>query len=1422
MRRLILIICSVFFALLLFAQKDIKTNYPELKILSSKQQIELSSLPELEIPMEYKYKSVPYEVDNTVQTCYSGLFQQAGLCCGQAACVGNAFTYEINRIRDLDGTLTENKYPTHFAWNWENGGEGYYGASYYHSMLLLKHVGIPDMVTYGGAHDTGGDQRFMSGYDNYYSAMQNRLNKAYAINCTTEDGIMALKHWINDHVEGADVGGIGIFYSQHQNPSTLLPAGTEHEGEKVCVTWGASPNHAMTITGYNDSIKWDYNGDGQYTNDVDITGDGIVDVKDWEIGAFKMCNTYGSPYNGWMMYKSLAMPSNQGGIWNNTVNVLYAVDDYSPALTYKVNLYYTNRGRIKILAGVSTDLSASEPDHYLTFPIFDYQGSELGMQGENDEVSRQIEFGLDVSPFLSLVSSGTPIKLFFQIHENDDEGWGTGQIQSFSVIDYTSGSPVEIISTDVDVEIIHNGVTTVSTQLTPTFEQPEITTVVLPNANVYNLYEHQMLAESGTPPYRWEFDIDYQMTEVTTPLADATTTLGGSQISLPFDFPFYGETYSSFLLDDQAYIDFSGEPYGLPYNSNDLSSNTVSFYHRKCIAPFFTVTSCDVYYASGADYYIIRWVGDNIDVSLQLESDGNITIFYNNCTPENNQVWSSGFSLGNLTNYSLTPVSGATTTISSVGYQFTPLEVPEIFEISEDGLLSGTPEVEMLAYPLNFKVTDAKGFFDRKTIPISTEGLIIGYDISTLNNNLIEWGENVDMELSLRNATDTDMTNLVVSISCDNTDVTINDDTEDIGTLSTLQELNIVNAFDFDLNFNFYNEQEIVLHLTATCDQNTWDLDIVYPVYTADIVLGEYFVDDSDNNRLDIGETSDVYYVFSNDGGAGLENAQVSVSSSDPFLSINDGDYNIGDINSGHSDDAYFNFTASPTCLPGHVAILDFYITGANGFEINIEGYVSIGQILENWETATLDTYSWTNSGDLPWDVSDVDAHEGAYCLKSGAITHDQNSTLEIDLQVIAPGNISFYRKVSCENHSGDNYDYLVFYIDGMEKARWDSIVEWGIETFPVSAGVHNFQWVYHKDGSVSTFEDCAWIDYIEFPSIYDAEPMLTVSVTEINKSMYPNETDTESIFVSNQGGGIITYDIEIFNDLPWLRDQRNVEGSYMTCSESSFNAGDTVDWFFTAKNMSPDNEWVEEVMLDFPSGFEVLTIGDMYDQSDDTLHVTSGEPGDGSFVVWFGENADGWGLITVNEIATAEITGVVNLDFEGNMAMRYVIQGEVYASEPHSVTDSIVLTNYGPPIEWITTENTSGAMGIGDEDEIVLNFSSIDLNPGDYNCNVNIYASSDTVIVPVILTVEDPLKIDDFAQNNVSLFPNPAHNELTILCETEMKYVEVIDILGQVVFQQEVKSNSVKVNIESFVSGSYFVKVYTEEQTWAMKLIVE
>ncbi|PLX07071.1 MAG: hypothetical protein C0596_13140 [Marinilabiliales bacterium] len=666
------------------------------------------------------------------------------------------------------------------------------------------------------------------------------------------------------------------------------------------------------------------------------------------------------------------------------------------------------------------------------------------------------------------------------------------------------------------------------------------------------------------------------------------------------------------------------------------------------------------------------------------------------------------------------------------------------------------------------------------------------------------------------------MSDLTLTLTCENTDVTINDGTELITSLNPLEELPIANAFNFDVNFNFYNEEEITLHLVAETGASKWEIDLIESVYTADIELLEYIVDDSDNNLLDIDETSDVIYTFVNEGGIVLHNAIVTVTSSDTFLTINSDTYNLGSMNPFINMYATFNFTSDPTCPVGHVAVLNFHITGDNGYENDIEGYVSIGKVFEDWETAGLETYNWSQSGDVDWFITDENPFEGTYCLKSGDIVHEQNSVLEIELEVISAGQIKFFRKVSCEDDTNnDNWDYLAFYIDDVEQGRWDGIVDWSQVVYPVYAGVHNFKWVYHKDGSVDANDDCAWIDLIEFPSIYDAVPLLTISTTEINKSMYHDENDTETLYISNQGGGIITYEIEIFDDVPWLTKNRSVLGSSISCSANSFHACDTVEWVFTALNLSDDAEWIEEIIMDFPEGFYIDSLTDYFDQSEDTLLLTDGTPGDGAEFTWFGENADGWGLIVGGEIANTTVYGRINEDFYGDMTVNYTMTGDIYGAEPHFIDSSLTIINFGPTITWISAQTTEGALGIGQEDEIILDFNTTGMIPGEYSCNLKIFASTDTITIPVNLTVLDPVGVVNDVKTNISIYPNPTKDLLHIKSNAEIQEIKVINSLGQLVLNKSVKSFSIDIDVDDWMPGIYYIDMVYKDSIQKHKIIV-
>jgi subtilisin family serine protease len=133
----------------------------------------------------------------------------------------------------------------------------------------------------------------------------------------------------------------------------------------------------------------------------------------------------------------------------------------------------------------------------------------------------------------------------------------------------------------------------------------------------------------------------------------------------------------------------------------------------------------------------------------------------------------------------------------------------------------------------------------------------------------------------------------------------------------------------------------------------------------------------------------------------------------------------------------------------------------------------------EDFETGDFSKFPWITGGDGVWTVQQGVRHKGYYAAEAQvSIGDNQSSYLEVTLNIITAGDISFWFKVSSEN----GYDGLIFSIDNVLKGSWSGEVNWSSASYAVSAGVHTFRWTYVKNSSVSSGNDTAWIDNISFP----------------------------------------------------------------------------------------------------------------------------------------------------------------------------------------------------------------------------------------------------------------------------------------------------------------------------------------------------
>ena len=95
-----------------------------------------------------------------------------------------------------------------------------------------------------------------------------------------------------------------------------------------------------------------------------------------------------------------------------------------------------------------------------------------------------------------------------------------------------------------------------------------------------------------------------------------------------------------------------------------------------------------------------------------------------------------------------------------------------------------------------------------------------------------------------------------------------------------------------------------------------------------------------------------------------------------------------------------------------------------------------------------------------------------------------------------------------------------------------------------------------------------------------------------------------------------------------------------------------------------------------------------------------------------------------------------------------------------------------------------------------------------------------DMFIFPVI---EGTVGLTEAEVNSLSyVFPNPAKDEVMVASSLTMERVEIVNMLGQVVYSADVNANSVKVNTAEMGAGNYLVKMYTEAGMATKKLVVE
>ncbi|NOZ47621.1 MAG: T9SS type A sorting domain-containing protein [Chlorobi bacterium] len=285
------------------------------------------------------------------------------------------------------------------------------------------------------------------------------------------------------------------------------------------------------------------------------------------------------------------------------------------------------------------------------------------------------------------------------------------------------------------------------------------------------------------------------------------------------------------------------------------------------------------------------------------------------------------------------------------------------------------------------------------------------------------------------------------------------------------------------------------------------------------------------NIKLEPAETLNIYGTITNGIDAmPVDSAKIEIINTplSPVFTNSDGIYQLSNIMEG-------NYTIRIT-KEGFASILQNIYIRLNDTVFNFSIYPSITIGFETGDFTELD---FSFAGNADWQTEQQEVFSGSYSAKSGSISNQQSTVLQLNIDVLMDGVISFYRKVSSES----GYDFLSFYIDNIKLDEWSGEQDWYEESFAITAGEHTVSWKYIKDYSTVSGADAAWIDNIVLPVINTTTNYPPVFVSTPVNSAIVNREYLYSVLVSDLNS-TDTLTIEILKKPNWLSFVQNANTS--------------------------------------------------------------------------------------------------------------------------------------------------------------------------------------------------------------------------------------------------------------------------------------
>ncbi len=307
-------------------------------------------------------------------------------------------------------------------------------------------------------------------------------------------------------------------------------------------------------------------------------------------------------------------------------------------------------------------------------------------------------------------------------------------------------------------------------------------------------------------------------------------------------------------------------------------------------------------------------------------------------------------------------------------------------------------------------------------------------DAAGNNNGLVDFGENILIDATLKNLGVASATGLSATITTDDTNVSITDGDESFGDLSPDASIVLDGAFAFTVNDNVEDGYSVSFTMEITDGTDVWESSFSVMLHAPVLSYVSYSIDDmpGGNGLIDAGETVNLLVTVSNTGSADITNVLANLVSGNGFVVVNTSDVVYGNLAVGEEATQSFEITADDNTPAG--TMVEFTVNIESDF--NYIGQGSFNEVVGQIPVLIIDLDGNNNS-----------ANEILQCVNNNSVSAELVSAIPADLSLYS--SIFLCLGVYTDNHtlSSDEGQQFADYLNNGGKLYMEGGDTWAFDT---------------------------------------------------------------------------------------------------------------------------------------------------------------------------------------------------------------------------------------------------------------------------------------------------------------------------------------------------------------------------------------